>query len=103
MPDTVAQHGAAAAGALALIDAGAVELEPNTSYVREELCSGCRTCIPLCPFQAITYNQAEARSEINEVLCKGCGTCVAACPSGAIGQNLFEDEEIFSEIEAVLA
>jgi heterodisulfide reductase subunit A-like polyferredoxin len=28
---------------------------------------------------------------------------VAACPSGSIRQNLFEDEEIFSEIEGVLA
>ena len=40
---------------------------------------------------------------INEALCKGCGTCVGACPSGSIVQNLFEDEEIFSEIEGVLA
>ena len=38
-------------------------------------------------------------AEINEVLCKGCGTCVAACPSGSIHQNLFEDEEIYREIE----
>ena len=34
IPDTVAQAGAAAAEALALIDAGYVELEPNTAYVR---------------------------------------------------------------------
>ena len=35
--------------------------------------------------------------------CIQCGTCVAACPSGSIVQNLFDDEEIFSEIEGVLA
>jgi hypothetical protein len=28
---------------------------------------------------------------------------VAACPSGAIGQHLFEDDEIFEEIEGLLA
>jgi heterodisulfide reductase subunit A-like polyferredoxin len=28
---------------------------------------------------------------------------VAACPSGSIRQHLFEDEEIFSEIEGVLS
>jgi hypothetical protein len=27
---------------------------------------------------------------------------VAACPSGSIRQNLFEDDEIFEEIEGVL-
>jgi len=102
IPDTVAQSGAAAAQALALIDAGAVELEPNTAYVLEEACSGCRTCIPLCPYQAISLADGN-RARINEVLCKGCGTCAAACPSGSIRQHLFEDEEIFDEIEGILA
>jgi heterodisulfide reductase subunit A len=103
IPDTVAQAGAAAAEAFALIDAGYVEMEPNTAYIREEDCSGCKTCIPLCPFSAITFRADVKKAQINEVLCKGCGTCVAACPSGSIGQNLFEDDEIFEEIAGVLA
>ena len=102
IPDTVAQSGAAAAQALALIDAGMVDLEPNTAHVVEGACSGCKTCIPLCPYQAISFAE-EKRALINEVLCKGCGTCVAACPSGSIRQNLFEDQQIFEEIEGVLA
>ncbi|MDJ0664482.1 MAG: CoB--CoM heterodisulfide reductase iron-sulfur subunit A family protein [Acidimicrobiia bacterium] len=101
IPDTVAQAGAAAAEALALIDAGHIELEPNTAFVVEEECSGCKTCVGLCPFSAIGYD--EGKASINEVLCKGCGTCVAACPSGSIRQNLFEDEEIFEEIVGVMA
>jgi heterodisulfide reductase subunit A len=100
IPDTVAQAGAAAAEALALVDAGFIELEPNTAFVAEENCSGCKTCVGLCPFSAIGYDDGKAH--INEVLCKGCGTCVAACPSGAIHQNLFEDDEIFEEIVGVL-
>jgi heterodisulfide reductase subunit A len=103
IPDTVAQSGAAAAQALALIDAGAVELEPNTAHVVEDVCSGCKTCLPLCPYQAISFAQEEKRARINEVLCKGCGTCVAACPSGSIRQNLFEDEQIFEEIDGLMA
>ncbi len=103
IPDTVAQAGAAAAEALALIDKGSVEMEPNTAFVVEEACSGCRTCIPLCPYSAISFDTAANRAHIHEVLCKGCGTCVAACPSGSIRQHLFEDEEIFEEIEGVLA
>jgi len=103
IPDTVAQAGAAAAEALALIDAGHIELEPNTAQVLEEACSGCKTCVPLCPYQAISFVETKQKAEINEVLCKGCGTCVAACPSGSIRQNLFEDEEIFEEISGVLA
>ncbi|GIV15923.1 MAG: disulfide reductase [Armatimonadota bacterium] len=103
IPDSVMQAGYAAAEAIALADTGYFELEPNTAYIIEEECSGCKTCIPLCPYQAITFNEEKGKASINEVLCKGCGTCVAACPSGSIKQNLFEDEEIFSEIEGVLA
>lgn len=103
IPDSVAQAGAAAAEALALIDRGYVELEPNTAYIQAELCSGCKTCIPLCPFNAISFDPKREIALINEALCKGCGTCVAACPSGAAQQNLFTDEQIYQEIEGVLA
>jgi heterodisulfide reductase subunit A len=103
IPDTVAQAGAAASEALALIDAGQVELEPNTAYIIEEECSGCKSCIPLCPYTAIVFSDENEKAEINETLCKGCGVCVASCPSGSIRQNLFEDVEIFSEIEGILA
>ncbi len=102
IPDTVAQAGAAAAEALALIDTGFVEQEPNTAHILTDCC-GCKSCIPLCPYTAITYDEATLKAVINEALCKGCGTCVGSCPSGSIVQNLFEDDEIFSEIEGLLA
>lgn len=103
IPDTVAQAGAAAAECLALIDKGYVEMEPMTSFVVEEECSGCKTCINLCPYNAISRNEEKGVAVINEALCKGCGVCVSACPSGSIKQNLFEDDEIFREIQEVLA
>jgi heterodisulfide reductase subunit A len=102
IPDTVAQAGAAAAEALALIDAGYVETEPNTAHVMEEICGGCKTCIAMCPYHAISFMGEIHKSRVNEALCKGCGTCVVACPTGAMRQNLFEDQEIFEEIEGIL-
>ncbi len=103
IPDSVAQAGAAAAEAFSLIDKGNIEQEPNTAYVVEAECSGCKSCLPLCPYTAITLLADKKKAYINEALCKGCGTCVAACPSGSIVQNLFEDAEIFSEIDGLLA
>ncbi|MGQ0719998.1 MAG: CoB--CoM heterodisulfide reductase iron-sulfur subunit A family protein [Candidatus Eiseniibacteriota bacterium] len=103
IPDSVAQAGAAAAEAMALADAGWVELEPNTAFVVETECSGCKTCVSLCPYHAIAFDDTTRKAKINEVLCKGCGTCVAACPSGSIVQNLFEDAQVFEEIEGVLS
>ena len=40
---------------------------------------------------------------INKASCKGCGTCVAWCPSGAITARHFTDEQIYEQIEGVLA
>jgi heterodisulfide reductase subunit A len=102
IPDTVAQAGAAAAEALALVDRGFVELEPNTAFIDEELCSGCKTCIALCPYSALSFDAKEEIANVNGALCKGCGTCVAACPSGALQQNLFTDDQIYQEIKGVL-
>ena len=103
IPDTVAQAGAAAAEAFQLLDLGAIEMEPNTAYVLEEVCSGCKTCVGLCPYNAISFLADKHVAHINEALCKGCGTCVAACPSGSIRQHLFEDEQIFEEVHGILA
>jgi heterodisulfide reductase subunit A2 len=103
IPDSVAQAGAAAAEAFSLIDRGYIEQEPNTAFILEDECSGCKSCLPLCPYSAISFLDDKKKSHINEALCKGCGTCVGACPSSSIRQNLFEDEELFSEIDGLLA
>lgn len=103
IPDTVAQADAAAAKALALIDAGQIELEPNTAWIDEEMCSGCGTCIALCPYKALSRNEEKQVAVIDEALCKGCGTCVAACPSGAAQQHLFSDQQIDDELEGMFS
>ncbi|HOW66626.1 MAG TPA: CoB--CoM heterodisulfide reductase iron-sulfur subunit A family protein [Candidatus Paceibacterota bacterium] len=103
IPDSVAQAGAAAAEAFSLIDKGTMEQEPNTAFILEDECSGCKSCLPLCPYTAILFDPVKEKAFINEALCKGCGTCVGSCPSGSIKQNLFEDEEIFCEIDGLLA
>ncbi len=105
IPDTVAQAGAAAAAALDMIDLGRVMLEPITSVIDEEVCSGCRTCTGLCPYSAIEFVRLNGGgvARVSEALCKGCGTCVSACPSGAASQRGFVDQQIIAEIEGALA
>jgi heterodisulfide reductase subunit A2 len=103
IPDTVAQASAAAARVLSMISKGSVEIESAIAYIDEELCSGCKVCVDLCPYQAISFDEEKKVSQVNEALCKGCGTCVAACPAGAIIGNHFTSEEIMAEIEGVLS
>jgi heterodisulfide reductase subunit A len=102
IPDTVAQADAAAAKVLVLIDSGQIELEPNTAWVDVDMCSGCKTCIAVCPYKAIVHDAEREIAVIDQALCKGCGTCVAACPSGAAKQHLFGDEQINEELEGLM-
>ena len=102
IPSSVAQASAAAARVLAMISAGAVEIEAAIATINEEICSGCRICANLCPYKAISFDEEKGTSQINEALCKGCGVCVAACPSGAITGKHFTNEQIMAEIEGIL-
>ena len=103
IPDSVAQARAAAARILATIACGSVPVEVTTANVNEKMCCGCQTCISVCPYSAITFNESKQVSEVNEVLCKGCGTCGAACPAGAINSKHFTDQQIMSEIEGIMS
>ena len=103
IPDSVAQASAGAAEALSLIDRGKVEIEGAIAAVEEELCSGCKVCLGLCPYNAITLSEDGKLAHVSDVLCKGCGVCVAACPAGAITARHFTDSQIFAEIEGLLA
>ena len=80
---------------------GEVEIEPYYSMVQPEICSGCRSCVQLCPYDAISFDETTNTADINAIKCKGCGVCVASCPSNAIIQNHFTRNQILSEIRAL--
>jgi heterodisulfide reductase subunit A len=103
IPDTVAQGGAAAAQAMKLMCMGEMMMDAAYAEVKEEFCSGCRICNDLCPYTAIEYLADKKVSYVNPALCKACGTCVAACPAGAIKGRHFTDEQIYAQIEGMLA
>lgn len=85
-----------------LVDGRTITMEPITASVLGGRCSGCVTCLSVCPFKAI-HRREDGEVWINRVLCVGCGTCVAACPGGAIKGNHFTFEAILAEIDGVLA
>ncbi len=102
IPASVAQGSAAAARVVSYIEQGELSLEPVRASVVAEMCSGCKICNDLCPFNAITFEEALNVTEINEALCQGCGTCVAACPAGAITGTGFSNEQVLAQIEGLL-
>ena len=102
IPESVTQARAAAARILADISMGNVDVETTTAEVREITCCGCQTCIEVCPYNAIQYDEDKRIALVNEILCKGCGTCGSACPTGAIKTKHFTDEQILAQIKGML-
>ena len=102
IPSSVAQGAAASARVLDKILQKEVALEPVKASVDQEMCSGCRICNGLCPFNAISFLEDRMVTEINPALCQGCGTCVAACPAGAISGTGFSNEQIIAQIDGLL-
>ena len=49
-----------------------------------ESCNGCRDCMKLCNFGAISYSVYVDKCSINQLQCYGCGVCRALCPRDAI-------------------
>jgi heterodisulfide reductase subunit A len=102
IPATVSQGAAAAARVLGRIQQKEIMLEPVRASVNPDICSGCRICNNLCPFNAISFLEDRKVTEINPALCQGCGTCVAACPAGAISGTGFSNEQILRQIDGLL-
>ena len=99
----ITQGFAAAGDAIAkLIPGRKLELEMMTTVIDEDVCAGCKLCIAVCPYSAITFDPEKKVSVVNEVICRGCGTCAATCPSGAATAKHFTDNQIYAEIEGVL-
>jgi len=100
--EATAAAAAAASKAAALVTQGIVELDPFIAKADEEICTGCQTCLTVCPYDSISLDEEKLIAVINEALCTGCGTCAAVCPSNAIQQFGFNDNEVMSEVMALL-
>ena len=52
------------------------------SKIDLEKCTDCKSCVEVCPVEAITMENEKAK--VDEEACVDCGTCVDECPSEAI-------------------
>jgi len=49
-----------------------------------ERCNGCRACMRLCQFGALSYSYSTGKAVIDLSKCYGCGVCRVGCSHGAI-------------------
>ena len=101
LPESIAQAKGAASRAGIPMAKGTLKTAAYTSVVDEAKCSGCGTCIEVCPYNAIIKNE-RGLAQVTEAVCKGCGVCGASCPERAITMRHFTDEEIEAQGIAAL-
>ena len=99
--ESVEQGFAAASKASIPLKRGYVQAEAITSNVDHEKCSGCATCVEICPYGAMIVND-EGLAETILAACKGCGSCAASCPERAISMNNYTDEQLRAEMLALM-
>lgn len=59
----------------------------RAEYVAEidpDACSGCRACMRVCQFGALTFSAGAKKSVVDQRWCYGCGICRAVCAKDAI-------------------
>ena len=49
--------------------------------IDKDTCTGCESCIPSCPFDALSMQEGKA---VVDEKCTFCGACVEVCPVNAI-------------------
>lgn len=98
--ETTVQARAAAGRAGTVLSRDTIESEGKISYIREERCSGCGSCVKVCAYSAVELDEEKRVAVVNTALCKGCGACSATCRSSAIDLKGFRNEQILEAIAA---
>jgi heterodisulfide reductase subunit A len=116
IPETVSQASASASKAIGLFSSDELTREPIVAVVNRQAppnftsCTGCLLCIEVCPYQAIEKEEIKDRAgnlikvaaRVNAGLCQGCGTCVAMCRNKSIDIQGFTNDQMMSEVMALL-
>ncbi len=52
--------------------------------INPEECAGCRECMRICQFGAVTYSASNKKAVVDQMWCYGCGVCRSVCKKNAI-------------------
>ena len=64
------------------------EKEKTEGYFITDSCTGCQSCVEVCPQQCITADDIPL--VINQANCLHCGNCLTVCPAGAVERRALD-------------
>jgi len=102
--ETINQAYGAAGRVLTLLSRDTVTASGSVCEVNEKQCMGCGACASVCTYGAIEMRETKQgrKATMNPVLCKGDGLCNAMCPTGAISLRHYTEDELLSQIDAIV-
>jgi len=101
IPESISQGYAAASRVTRIISKDSFTVEGATAWIDQDKCVACEICLKKCAYKAITRDEEE-RVIVRTVLCKGCGVCATTCPQHAIEIRHYTDNQVESQITALL-
>jgi heterodisulfide reductase subunit A-like polyferredoxin len=90
--ENISQARAAAARAATVLSKTQLDVSAQVSYVDQQKCISCMTCVTVCPYSA-PYCNKDGKGQIEAAKCMGCGICAAECPARAIQLHHFETDQ----------
>ena len=90
--ENISQARAAAARAATVLSKTQLDVSAQVSYVDQDKCISCMTCVNACPYSAPFCNK-DGKGQIEAAKCMGCGICVSECPARAIQLHHFETDQ----------
>jgi heterodisulfide reductase subunit A len=100
--ENIAQARAAAARAATVLSKQQLDVSAQVSYVDQDKCISCMTCVKVCPYTAPLCNK-DGKAQIEAAKCMGCGLCASECPAMAIQLNHFETDQFSVMIKSLFA
>lgn len=73
----------------------------RAEYIAEvdpDMCNGCRQCMRVCQFGAISYSASDKKAVIDKKWCYGCGVCRAVCQKDAISLKNRVDDPVAAKL-----
>ncbi len=107
--ETMIQAQAAASRAARILSQETLTAGGRVAVVDESLCTGCLTCVRICPFgipqirpNLTGVGNIMGAASIEAAVCQGCGTCVAECPARAIQLMHYTDAQMVAKVDALM-
>jgi heterodisulfide reductase subunit A2 len=107
MEEVVAQAYAAVARTVTVLSNRVINLDSIKAMPDPERCDGCALCLDVCPYHAISLNDADGAGTkpciaVNAARCKGCGICQATCPKEGVEVGGFSYRQLSAQVKAAV-